>query len=157
MKTQEGVLFSIERKRKSRPVTDLDRDLAYFRGRYHAVRGEALVRANWALEAHDMKRLREAIPDETLRHAFIDIWVEDTSPFVVERGHLLRYALLEWRFQQLIREAQARVVAQQCPRGPAMVSDAGPIVGVVKLEVANDALAAARQRAYWRRNGHSGA
>lgn len=153
MKTQVGVLFPVEKKRKVRTVTDLDRDLAYFRGRYEAVRGERLVRANWAQEAHDMKRLRDAVPDETLRHALIDIWVEDTSPFVVERGHLLRYALLEWRFQQLIREAQARVQAAARPMRVVSV-DPGPVVGVVNPEVAREALDAARQRSYRRRNGH---
>jgi len=155
MKTQVGVLFPIEKKRKARAVTDLDRDLAYFRGRYEAVRGEKLMRANWGQEAHDMKRLRDAVPDETLRHALIDVWVEDTSPFVVERGHLLRYALLEWRFQQLLREAQARVLAQAAPVRPVLM-DPGPTVGAVNPDVARVALDAARQRAYWRRNGHSG-
>jgi hypothetical protein len=110
-----ATLFPVSAKPTGRPVrppSTVDLDLTYFRSTYEAHHGHPLVRAtarSWIEDRKHLKRLAEVLPDQATRHAFLAAYAEDTNPFVIEHGHLLRYAMQEWRFQQLKRAAERAV------------------------------------------------
>lgn len=139
-------------RRKPRVPTLLDRDFAYFQDRFITVRREPLLRVSRADDYRSLKRLQALVPDEAVRHALLDLWVEDTAPFVVAHGHLLRYALVEWRFLPLLKQAEARVAAQRPVARPV---DTGPAQGAKDALAARIAVQAARARIYRRRHGES--
>lgn len=145
----------VRRPKRTAQQTALFREFTYFRDRYIEVRKAPLFRVSMADDLRAIKRLQALVPEEPVRHAIYDIWVEDSSPFVVSQGHLLRYLLVEWRLQPALRQAEARVRAQApLPRVIAAPPDLRPVP--VPPAAASEALAAARLRAYRRRHGESG-
>jgi len=116
---------------RQRPVSTRtpDPDLSHFRATYEALHGRPLQRcsdAQWREERRNLKRLRALVPDDEERRAFLEGYARLTEPFVVDHGHLLRYALVEWRYHKLLHAAQAGVAAERSvvpyvppvPRGP---------------------------------------
>lgn len=98
--------------RRQRAPSDLDRDLQVFRDAYEEAQGRPLRRASlqqWREEGRHLRRLRVLLPDEVERHAFLRAWADETDPYVVQQGHLMRHALLEWRFHKLVLKAERAV------------------------------------------------
>lgn len=143
---QQGSMFTARRRpRQPRPPSDLDRDLQTFRDAYVAHQQRPFRRASqqqWREDARHLKRLQTLVPDAETRHAFLNLYAADTDPFIVTSGHLLRHALLEWRFQRLVYRAEQAVAdhAYLASLTPAPQDEARFAARVAKRHAQNAAL-----------------
>lgn len=91
-------------------VSDLD--LITYNRLFREILGRGRVPVGPSAVAEDrrhLKTLRQRIPDDNLRDAFVREYLNENSRFLDERDYPLRYAVMAERYTILFKQAQAAV------------------------------------------------